>query len=142
MLFEAHVTVETTHSATSPKEQIIKISKGVIAWVSVLFPSGCHNMVHCTIYHHEHQVFPSAEGMSIIGDRVPIEWNEYYECYQPPYELKIRAWGVGCTYDHLVTVRLAILPRKAIMALAVVDAIRSVLTLLSPKRIFTGAPEE
>jgi len=135
MLFEEHITVETTHTIDNKKEQVIQIAHGIVTWVSVLFPSGCHGMVHCTIFHHEHQIAPSTEGMSIIGDRIPIEWTEYYESYQPPYEFKIKAWGVDCLYDHVITVRVAILPRKAIIAITVVDAIKSLFGMLSPTRI-------
>lgn len=138
MQFEGHILVEeTTHVATNKKEQTIGIARGIITWISVLFPSGCHNLVHCTIHHHEHQIAPSTEGMSIIGDRIPIEWTEYYESYQPPFELKVKAWGVDCNYDHVVTVRVAVLPRRAVLALAVVDAIKGIFGVLSPRRIFT-----
>lgn len=142
MLFEEHITVETTHTATAKKEQLIKIAHGIITWVSILFPSGCHGLVHVTISHHEHQVFPSTEGMSIIGDHFPIEWAEYYESYQPPYELKVRAWGVGCSYPHVIAIRIAVLPRKAVLALSIVDAIKSIFGMLSPRRLFTLGQEK
>jgi len=142
MLFTADVTVETTHTVTNKKVQTLKIAHGILTWVSTLFPPGCHGMVHCTIRHHEHQIAPSTEGMTIIGDGTPIEWAEYYESYQPPYELKIEAWGVACTYPHIITVRVAILPRKAILALAIVDAIKGAFGFLTPKRIFTRKAKE
>jgi len=138
MLFEEHITVETTHTVSNKKEQVIKIAHGIITWVSIFFPPGCHNLVHCTIYHHEHQVFPSTEGMSIVGNAGAVRWIEYYESYQPPYELKVKSWGVSCSYDHTIAVRIAVLPRKAVIALAIVDAIRAAFGMLSPKRIFTG----
>lgn len=138
MLFTAHPIVETTHTETNKKEYILKIAHGVITRISVLFPKGCHGLVFAQIFHHEHQIAPSTEGMYLTGDGTPIEWDEYYESYQPPYELKIKAWGESCTYDHVVTVRVAILPRKAIIALAMVDAIRGMFGILSPKRIFIG----
>jgi len=75
--------------------------------------------------------------MSIVGNAAPVEWAEYYESYQPAYELKLKLWGVGCAYDHQVTVRVAILPRKAVLALAIVDAVKGVFGILSPKRMFT-----
>ncbi len=75
--------------------------------------------------------------MTIVGDGHPVEWSEYYESYQPPYELKIKAWGVGISHNHTVHVRVAVLPRKAVLALGVVDAIKGVFGMLSPKRIFT-----
>lgn len=142
MLFEEHITVETTHVAGAEKIHTIKIAHGIITWISVLFPAGCHGMVHCAIYHRDHQIAPSTEGYSIIGDDNPIEWTEYYEFYQVPYELKVKLWGVDCTYSHVITVRVAVLPRKAIIALAVIDALKGVFSIFSPKRIFTAKEEK
>jgi len=142
MLFEKDILVETSHTITNKKVAILEIAHGIITWVSVLYPTGCHGMVHCIIRHHEHQIAPSTEGMSIIGDGFPVEWSEYYESYQPPYELKVELWGVDCIYNHTVTIRVAILPRKAIIALAIVDTLRGLFGLLSPRRIFTRKEKE
>ena len=135
MLFEEHITVETTHVATAPKEATIKIAHGVITWISILFPTGCHNLVHCTLYHHEHQIAPSTLGMSIVGDTKPIEWVEFYESKQPAYEIKAKLWGVGCSYPHLVTIRIAVLPRKAVVPTALTDFIARFFGLLNPIRL-------
>jgi len=138
MLFTAHVLVETTHTEANKKEQILKIAHGIITWVSVFHQEGSNCMVNAAIFHHEHQVFPSTEGMTIVGDGIPIEWNEYYESYQPPYELKIKAWGVGIAHNHTIHIRVAVLPRKAVLAVSVIDAIKGLFGVLSPKRIFTS----
>lgn len=138
MIFEEHITVLTTHTASNKKEAIIKIAHGILTYVAIAFPEGCHGLVHTAIYHHEHSVFPSTEGMTIAGDGETVGWDEYYESYQPPYELKVKLWGVGLDYDHVITVRVVVLPRKAVLALAIVDAIKGILGALSPKRIFTS----
>jgi len=138
MLFTKSFTVETTHTASSPLEGTIPIAHGIITWVSIWMPRGCHGLVYCKLKHHEHTIFPSQEDMYLMTDGTPIEWNEYYESYQPPYELKFVGWAYGTTYDHVVTVRVAVLPRKAVLSLAIVDAIKGVLGALSPRRIFTG----
>lgn len=141
MLFTADVLVETDHTVSNKKEQTIKIAHGIITLISVFHPSGCHRQVHTVLLHHEHQIAPSTENMTMAGDGIPIEWDEYYESYQPPYELKIKAWGVDCTYEHTATIRVVVLPRKAIVALAIVDAIKGMFSLLSPKRIFLRKEE-
>lgn len=138
MLFTADITVETTNTEASKKEQVIKVAHGIITWVSILMPPGCHGLVNCTLFHHEHQIAPSTENMAMIGDGMPIEWNEYYECYQPPYELKAKLWGVGCSYDHTITVRIAVLPRKAVAPTSVADAVKALFSTVAPKRIFTA----
>jgi len=138
MLFTIDVNVPKNTTETSPVSEVVKIAHGIITWLSVLFPPGCARLAHCVILHHEHQIAPSTEGMNLSGDTFPIEWNEYYESYQPPYELKIKAWNEDDTYPHKITVRIAVLPRKAIVAMAIVDAIKNLFGMLSPRRIFSG----
>jgi len=137
MLFTADVTVPKNTTEADPVVEILKIAHGIITWVSVLFPPGCARLAHCVILHHEHQIAPSTENMDLSGDTFPIVWEEYYESYQPPYELKIKAWNEDDTYPHTITIRVAILPRKAVLALAIVDAIKGLFGILSPKRLFT-----
>ncbi|GAI04657.1 unnamed protein product, partial [marine sediment metagenome] len=62
----------------------------------------------------------------------------YYESYQPPYELKIKGWNTDDTYPHTFDIYVAVLPRKAIIAFQIADAIKDFFRMLSPKRIFTG----
>lgn len=138
MLFVKDITVLTTHTVTNPKEEPLRLAHGIITWVSISMPRGCHGLVNCRIFHREHQIFPSRAASEIRADGFPVEWNEYYEMYEPPHDLLVRAWGVRCAYDHVITIRIAILPRKAIISLALVDAIKGVFGALSPKRIFTG----
>ncbi|MBA7692258.1 hypothetical protein ES703_100821 [subsurface metagenome] len=94
-------------------------------------------LAHLVILHHEHQIAPSTGSMDFHGDTFPIDWEEYYESYQPPFELKLKGRNEDDTYPHTFTVYVVVLPRRAIIALAVTDAIKSVFGMLSPKRIFT-----
>jgi len=138
MLFSKSFIIETDNTISNPKEGILPIAHGIITFVRVWMPRGCHGLVYCKLKHHEHTVFPSTEDMYILTDGTPVEWGEYYESYQPPYELKFVGWSYECVYPHVVTVFIVILPRKAIVALAIVDAIKGLFGMLSPKRIFTG----
>lgn len=137
MLFTFDIAVIANTSKSIPKEQSLLLAPGIISWVSVTFPPGCHDMVKCVILHHEHQIFPSRDDESLSGNAFPIEWTEYYEMYQSPYDLKARLWSPNTTYNHTVTIRIAVLPRKAIIPFAIIDAIKSIFGILSPKRIFT-----
>ncbi|GAH83943.1 unnamed protein product, partial [marine sediment metagenome] len=112
---------------------------GIITKIMVRPRPGHAALAHLVIRHHETQIAPSTEKMDFAGDAFPIDWEEYYESYQPPYELKLVGWNEDDTYPHTFTVYVAVLPRKAIVAYAVVDAIKGVLGMLSPKRIFTGS---
>ncbi len=138
MLFEASIDIPKNTTAADPEEAILKIAHGIITKIMVRPRPGHAALAHCVILHHEHQIAPSTENMSFSGDTFPIDWEEYYESYQPPYELKLKGWNEDDTYPHTFTVYVAILPRKAVLALAIVDAIKGLFGALSPKRIFTG----
>jgi len=138
MLFEASITIPKSTLSTAPTTVILKIAHGIISKIMVRPRPGHAALAHCVILHHEHQIAPSTENMSLQGDTFPIDWEEYYESYQPPYELKIKGWNDDDTYEHTFDIFVAVLPRKGIIATAVSDAISSILGFLSPKRIFTG----
>ncbi len=138
MLFEASITIPITATQANPEVVILKIAHGIISKIMVRPRAGHQNLAHLAILHHEHQIAPSTEGMTLHGEFFPIDWEEYYESYQPPYELKIKGWNEDDTYSHTFDIFVVILPRKGIIATAVSDAINSFLSFLSPKRIFTG----
>lgn len=138
MLFETSITIPITATQANPEVVILKIAHGIITKIMVRPRAGHQNLAHCVILHHEHQIAPSTENMDLHGEFFPIDWEEYYEVYQPPYELKIKGWNDDDTLPHTFTVYVVILPRKGIIATAVSDAISNILSFLSPKRIFTG----
>lgn len=137
MLFEASITIPKNTTQNAPTIEICKIAHGIITKFMVRPRPGHAALAHFIILHHEHQIAPSTEGMDIHGDAFPIDWEDYYESYQPPYELKIKGWNEDDTYPHTFDLYVAVLPRKAIIALAIVDAIKSIFGMLSPRRIFT-----
>lgn len=137
MLFQATITIPKNTTSASPEEAILKIAHGIITKFMVRPRPGHAALGHLVILHHEHQIAPSTEGMELHGDTFPIDWEDYYESYQPPYELKLKGWNEDDTHPHTFDVYVAILPRKAIIALALVDAIKSLFGMLPPKRIFT-----
>ena len=137
MLFEASITIPKNTTLTDPTVVILKIAHGIITKIMVRPRPGHAALAHCIILHHEHQIAPSTEGMDLHGDALPIDWEEYYESYQPPYELKIKGWNSSLKHSHTFDIFVAILPRKAIIAPAIVDAIKGLFGMLSPKRLST-----
>jgi len=137
MLFEQTITILKDTTQANPKIEIIKIAHGIITKIIVLPRAGHRCLAHLVILHHEHQIAPSTENMDLHGDFFPIQWDEYYESYQPPYELKLVGWNEDDTYQHMFTVYVAVLPRKAIVALAMIDTLKSFFGALLPKRLFT-----
>jgi len=138
MLYQADITIPKNTLEISPTIAMMGIAKGIITRIMVRPRPGHAALAHLVILHHEHQIAPSTENMDFHGDTFPIDWVEYYESYQPPFELKLKGWNDDDTYPHTFDVFVAVLPRRAVLALAITDAIKSIFGMLSPKRIFTG----
>jgi len=135
MLFQADITIPKNTLETAPTVVMMGIAKGIVTKIMVRPRPGHAALAHLVILHHEHQIAPSTENMDFAGDTFPIDWEEYYESYQPAYELKLKGWNEDDTYPHTFTVFVVVLPRRAIIALAIVDAIKSAFGMLSPTRI-------
>jgi len=138
MLFQASITIPKNTTKANPTTAYLKIAHGIITKFMVRPRPGHASLAHLVILHHEHQIAPSTENMDLHGDAFPLDWEEYYEMYHEPYELKLNGWNDDDTYPHTFDVYVAILPRKAIMALAIVDAIKNAFGVLSPRRLFTA----
>jgi hypothetical protein len=138
MLFEASITIPKSTTQANATTVILRIAHGIITKIMVRPRAGHQNLAHCVILHHEHQIAPSTEGMTLHGEFFPIDWEEYYESYQPPYELKIKGWNDDDTLPHTFTVYVVILPRKAIAASTISDMLKNVLSVFFPRRISTG----
>ena len=138
MLFQASITIPKNTTFQDPTVVTFKIALGIITKIMVRPRPGHASLAHLVILHHESQIAPSTRDMNLHGDSWPIDWEEYYESYQPPYELKLKGWNEDDTYPHTFDVFVAVLPRKAVLATAIIDSIKSLFTMLSPKRIFTG----
>lgn len=135
MLFKASIMIPANTLSTDPTIEMLPIAHGIITEFMVRPRPGHAALAHLVILHHEHQIAPSTEGMSLSGDAFPIDWEEYYESYQPPYELKLKGWNDDDTYPHTFDVFVAVLPRKAIIALAVTDAIKEGMAMMFPRQI-------
>lgn len=138
MLFQASITIPANTTQASPTTETLAIAHGIITRFMVRPRPGHSAVAHLVILHHEHQIAPSTENMDCHGDFWPIDWEDYYESYQPPYELKLKGWNDSTSYPHTFDVYVAVLPRKAIIAYQITDAIKGIIGMFSPKRIFSS----
>lgn len=141
MLFEKTITIPANTSKSDPVIETVHIAHGIISKFMVRPHAGHAGLAHCVIRYHGTQIAPSTEGMNLHGDADPIDWEDYYEVYGIPYILRIEGWNDDDTYEHSFDIFIAILPRKAILALAITDTIAKLFNLFNPRRIFTGGKE-
>jgi len=138
LIFSTDITIPKNTTEASPKEVRLGIAKGIITEWRIQIPAGHAGLAHLAIYHGATRIVPSTENMSIHGDDILLEWTDYYEYYEPPYELKLLGWNEDDTYEHSFIVYCIVLPRRATGAPAVSDALKIALGSILPKRLVLG----
>lgn len=139
MWFDVEITVPASTAETSPVVTRLPVSRGVITRVSYRPRDGHLWLCHSQIRYQNTQIFPTNPEGDLHGDYFPIEWNEFIELDAEPYELVIYSWNEDDTYEHVFDFSVAITPRAAITAIAIVEAIGNLFRILSPRRIFGGS---
>jgi len=127
MFFAWDITLPANTLATSPKTQTLKLSKGVITKVEVKFARGCHGMVQVRLLHQESQLVPLSRGEWVTGDDEAVSFPEFFELWTTPYQLKFIGCSPGTTYDHVLSVRITVLPKQVASMIPVIELLTRLL---------------
>lgn len=112
MVYEFDIKVLTTNTIDNPKVVDLKLTAGIIHRYEVYFPPGCNNLVRVGINRGLHQIWPTNPEGRHKGDGATLSYREHYDLVHGPHLITIRAYSIGCRYDHIITVRFAMLTSK------------------------------
>jgi len=110
MFYAWDITVTAGTAEVSPKEQILKLTKGVITRIDIKFPPGVHGLVKVRLLRYESQLIPLSGSEWVTGDGEAVTTEGYYEMDETPAQLKFVACSPNATYNHTITVRVSIDP--------------------------------
>lgn len=111
-------------TALGRTKQVLHIERGTIIRCEVVFPNGCAGLVYVHINQALHQVYPKNPDMQYRGNGETIISNDEYEIREEPFQLEFYGWNVDEKYDHTITVRIQVVPKREIIRLAVAEALR------------------
>lgn len=137
MFYSRSITIPANTSEAKAVETTIDLSHGVITRVIFRPRPGHASLLHCRVFHRRHQIFPDNADDDLHGDEFPVEWDEWYEMFEKPFTLTIFAWNDDDSYPHTFDIAFAVLPKFAALPYALARAFSDLVSLLSPKRIFT-----
>jgi hypothetical protein len=112
MFYVKEITTAANTSKADSIETDRRVWAGVIHRVEVVFPPGCAGLLHVTIHHGGHQIYPSEELQDFIGDDEVISFNDFYELVPGDNLIRIKTWNEDDTFDHKVIIRMGILPKE------------------------------
>lgn len=111
MFYAFSITTPANTPESLPVELVAPICHGVIHRVEIEFEKWCANLLHVQIFRFEHMIFPSGPAQSFAADGETISWDDYFEVFEEPFTLKIRAWNDDDFFEWTARVRIGVIPK-------------------------------
>lgn len=86
----------------SPVSLEVPVSYGKLKRYVLFFPAGHAGKTFVQVWYRGRQILPTTLGAAFRGDDLVIDSPEDYPIFDPPFELELRGWSPGATYDHTV----------------------------------------
>jgi len=118
VFYDFAITVPAGTAETSPKEERLKLSKGIIHRVEVEFYPGCRRYVEVVIFHGNYQLYPTNRPGAFSTDGYTIAFDDYYELPAETNELVVSCWSPDADYDHVIVVRIGVMESKMVLLLS------------------------
>jgi len=127
VFFAWDIPIPADTKADTPYIKTLKLTIGVITRIAIKFPRGCHGMVKVRLDRFKFQFLPLSAGEWVTGDEEAVGSEEFFEIREPPAELVFYGCSPGTTYDHVVTVRITVLPKKVASMIPVIELLSRLL---------------
>ncbi len=114
MIYRFGITTPANTASTAKKETRLKIASGIVHQIDIRFPPGPQGLLHIHINDALHQVWPINPDEDFAAAGEVISFREFIPILTEPYELQAFTWNEDDTHEHLVIVRLGILPLNVI----------------------------
>lgn len=114
MIFADTFTVSAGTARASPLTRQLELVVGIIHQVEITFLDGPENEVNVIVRRALHQIVPTNEGASIVGNNVTVRASLHQPILDAPLRVEIDAWSPDADYDHEVTVRVHMLPEEVL----------------------------
>jgi len=114
VFYDYEITVPANTLDDSPVVTELKLSAGIINWVELRFRYGPSFMVKVKIFQGGHQVWPTNQEGAFSDDGRPIAFSENFELDAGQNVLTVVCTSPGTKYDHVINLRLGILPPEVV----------------------------
>lgn len=110
MLFRFGITTPANTAESNKKKTLLKVSYGIVSQIDIQFPPGPTGLLHLHINNALHQVWPFNTGEDFASHNVNISFRDFIPVLVEPYEFQAFTWNTDDTFNHLVIIRIGVLP--------------------------------
>uniref|UniRef100_A0A6H1ZPG4 Uncharacterized protein n=1 Tax=viral metagenome TaxID=1070528 RepID=A0A6H1ZPG4_9ZZZZ len=116
MIYSTLIATPIDLFATTPKQTVLKVTRGLVYKVEIDFPPGPSGLLKVQIYDGGHQLWPSTPGEYFITDGYCISFDDTLLKLVAPFQFDIYTWNLDETHAHGVTVRIGMVSEEIYMA--------------------------
>ena len=111
------------------------IQFGIVHRIHISIPSGHGGLTGIRILQGLHQIAPTSGSEWFAGDDMELDYNDFVEIDETPFELTIEAYNEDDTYAHTFRVGVGVMPRWVMlpqeMLSEILTGVSSILTGMS-----------
>jgi len=115
MIYSFYISTPKNTTKADRQQTTLKLSKGVIYKIEIMFPPGNGGTLHLGLREGLHQVWPSNPDEYFFGDNRLISFPEYYPIVSEPYTLIAETWNESLNNAHILSITIGVLPRKHVV---------------------------
>ena len=116
MIFQKTITTPANTSRQNEQATVLKIPKGLIYKVEILFPPGPLGYAFLRVADGNYQLWPTESGEYFTGDDQTISFDDLYLKVIPPYEFVIYTYNLDDTYEHDIIFRMGMVSKDVYLA--------------------------
>ena len=119
-------TLTASDTANDPYIRKMKLEKGVIHQIDILFQDGCKFQNHVQIYQGASQIWPSNRSGSFIGNQSITSFREFFPLRKGANELSAKIWTDDTSVLGTIVIQIGILPRGILQPLSFSEIIKAI----------------
>jgi hypothetical protein len=137
--FSKSIIVPKNTPSDTPLQETIAVQTGIVHRVHVSIPSGHAGLTGVHVLQGLHQVAPTTGSEWFSGDDVELDYPEFVEIKESPFELTIEAYNRDDTYDHTFVVAIGVLPEWVLLPQTILkDLLQSISDILASIGTYLG----
>lgn len=116
MIYTKSIATPANTAKATPLVTRMRVTRGVVYQVDVMFPPGPSGLVGVRIFHEAEQVWPTDADEFFYGDNTLVTFQESRLFTIDPLQFSVKTFNLDTAFEHTVQVRIGIADQREYQA--------------------------
>lgn len=114
MIYLFNISTPANTAESAKVKTPMPVTSGIVHQIEIYFPPGSAGLLHLHIDSAGHQVWPYNAGSNFVAQDANLSFREFIPILKAPYVFTAYTWNEDDTNDHLLIIKLGILPPRVV----------------------------